>query len=181
MATYLDDNIAVRLAFSNDDDQRQQQQIDSLVNEGIDLLIVSPNQESTITPVINAVMEKGIPVILFDRKTDTSKYTAFMGADNFVIGQMLGKFVANRLEGHGYIMEIAGLKGSSPAIDRHRGFVDIISRYPDIHIVGFGEGDWKEDSGERVMNELLNDYDGPIDCVFGGNDRMAAGARKAMQ
>lgn len=181
MSTYLDDNLAVHLAFANDDDQLQQKQIDSLVSKGIDLLIVSPNQVSTITPTINAVMEKGIPVILFDRKTDTSKYTAFMGADNFVIGQMLGKYVVGKLDGHGYIMEIGGLKGASPAIERHRGFMDIISRYPDVHVVGFGEGDWKEESGEKVMNELLNNYDGPIDCVFGGNDRMAVGARKAMQ
>lgn len=181
MSTYFNDNISVSLAFANDDDKRQMEQIDSLVNEGIDLLIVSPNQEKTITPAINAVMKKGIPVILFDRKTEETNYTAFMGADNYLIGQMLGKYIVSKLDGRGYIMEIGGLKGSSPAIERHRGFRDVIGRYPDLHVVGYGEGDWKEASGEKVMAELLKSYDGPIDCVFAGNDRMAVGARKAMQ
>ena len=69
-------------------------------------------------------------MVLFDRKTNTDNYTAYMGADNYGIGRMMGNYVASRLKGKGRIVEIKGLRGSSPAIERHRGFLDAIARYP---------------------------------------------------
>lgn len=181
MSTYLSDNLSVHLAFANDDNSLQEKQIDSLVNLPVDLLIISPNQARELSDKVNEVMQKGIPVILFDRKSETSQYSAFLGADNYLIGAMLAEYLVKQLNGKGNIVEIAGLNGSSPSTERHRGFNDVIKRFPDMHIVGFGNGNWKEESGTSVMNTILSQYDGRIDCVFGGNDRMAIGARKAMQ
>ncbi|WP_083541932.1 helix-turn-helix domain-containing protein [Fibrobacter sp. UWH5] len=66
------------------------------------------------------------------------------------------------------------------AKERHQGFADAIKKYPDLKIVGYAEGDWKEESGAKAMEEILKYYDGPIDLVFGDNDRMALGARKVL-
>ena len=82
MGEYLNDSLSIILASANDDSQKQAQQIDEFVNQGVDLLIVSPNQLSTISPAISHARERGIPVILYDRKTDTDDYTAFIGCDN---------------------------------------------------------------------------------------------------
>ncbi len=181
MATYLNDGVEIKYACAYDDPIVQARQIDSLVNEGINLLVVSPEQMQSITPAINNVYDKNIPVILFDRKTDSEKYTAFMGADNYLIGELIGKYVAERLGGKGNIVEIGGRKTSSPAIERTRGFRDVIDRYPDLHIVGYDDTDWTPASGEKAMRSILKQYTGRIDCVFGGNDRMAVAARKVMK
>ena len=180
MATYFNEGVTLRFVSANDDSELQQRQIDSLASSGIDLLIVSPNQLDLLTDEIDRVYDAGIPVILFDRKTDSPKYTAFVGADNCQIGEMIGHSLASTLNGKGNVIEIGGLEGSSPAQERHKGFVDAISQYHGIKIVGYANGDWTEQSGETVMKQLLETYDGPVDAVFGGNDRMAVGARKAI-
>lgn len=181
MATFFNEGVTLRFASANDDSELQERQIDSLVASGIDLLIVSPNQVGFLSDQIDKVYDAGIPVILFDRKTNSSKYTSFVGADNYQIGEMIGHCLAENIGGKGNVMEIGGLKGSSPAQERHEGFVKAIGQYPDIRIVGFANGDWTENSGEEVMERLLENYGGPVDAVFGGNDRMAIGARKAMR
>lgn len=181
MATYFNEGVSVRFASAHDDSKLQAQQIDSLVASGIDLLIVSPNQVDLLNSALDRVYDAGIPVILFDRKSNSSKYTAFMGADNYRIGEMLGHYVAGKLGGKGSIVEIGGLKGSSPAMERHNGFAHALKRYPDMQIVCYQSGDWTEASGEIAMRRILKDYDGPIDAVYGGNDRMAVGARRVMK
>lgn len=187
MSTYFNEGVELRFATANDDDSVQAHQIDSLVNSGIDLLIVSPNQVNGVSAAIDRAMQKNIPVILYDRKTNAQNFTAFMGADNILIGEMLGEYVAGQLGGHGNIVEISGLKGSSPAIERHKGFMNAISRYPGIKIIASKDGDWKEASGEEAMKKILHDLQSQpggiptIDCIFGANDRMAVGARHAYE
>lgn len=181
MATYFNEGVTLRFASANDDNNVQIRQIDSLVNSGIDLLIVSPNQVNSVSDAIDRAMDKKIPVILYDRKTDSQKFTAFMGADNFLIGEMLGEYIAGQLGGRGNIVEICGLKGSSPAIERHNGFLHAIERYPDLHIVATATGDWKEKSGEQAMMQILAEGHTDFDAVFGANDRMAVGARHAIE
>ena len=181
MATYFNDGVTLLFASANDDSQLQQRQIDSLAASGIDLLIVSPNQYDLMSDEIDKIYDAGIPVIMFDRKTNSSKYTSFVRADNCQIGEMIGHYLAEKIGGKGNVIEIGGLKESSPAQERHEGFAKAIGQYPEIKIVGFEYGDWTEDSGEEAMNLILQKYHGKIDAVFGGNDRMAVGARNAIR
>ena len=145
----------------------------------MDLLIVSPNQVATLSPAIDEVYDKGIPVIVFDRKTNSEKYTAYIGADNYEMGRLMGEYIATQLNDKGRVLEIMGLKGSSPAIDRHKGFVDAISNYPDITLVASLQGDWTEASAINALKSYKGDLS-DIDFVFGQNDRMAIGASKVM-
>ena len=184
MGAYLQDNVELRFAAAYDSDERQVQQIDSLVATGIDLLIVAPNQVQTISPAIDRAFDKGIPVIVFERKTNSQKYTAFISADNYEMGRVMGEYIASQLQGKGRVMEIMGLEGSSPAIERHNGFADALKAYPGIEIVATLQGDWTEESAYNAMKQWLErgerNAEG-IDYVFGQNDRMAMGARRAMQ
>ena len=182
----------VQLSFTtaHDDSRRQIQQIDSLVASGIDLLIVAPNQMQNISPAIDRAYDSGIPVIVFERKTDSRKYTAFVSADNYEMGRQMGEFIATRLGGKGRIMEVMGLKGSSPADERHRGFLAAISRFPQVQVVATLQGDWTEESAYTATKTYLNHSEQAkdkqpssigIDVVFGHNDRTAMGARKAFE
>ena len=183
MGAYLNDDVELRFAAAYDSDERQVQQIDSLANEGIDLLIVAPNQVRTITPAIDRVYDRGIPVIVFERKTNSKKYTAHIGADNYEMGRLMGEYAAHKLGGKGRVVEVMGLKGSSPAIERHNGFMAALKRYPDMQIVATLQGDWTEESAyTRALRPSCGRQQAAkgIDFVFGQNDRMAMGARKAL-
>ena len=175
---YLNDSIMVKLASSNDDNVLQNKQINQFVDEGVDLLIVSPNQLSAISKAVERAYDRGIPVILYDRKTNSDKYTAFIGCDNYVIGKSMGTFIAQQLHGKGRIVEIRGLEGSSPAIERQRGFMDAIKHYPDIQLVASEGGDWKEEGGIKAMKRILQQTQ-EFDYVFAHNDRLAWGAYMA--
>lgn len=180
MAAYFHDNVDLKFAAAYDSDERQIQQIDSLVNEGIDLLIVAPNQIATISPAIDRTFEKGIPVIVFERKTNSRKYTAYMGADNYEMGKIMGEYIATRLQGKGKLMEVMGLKGSSPSIERHNGFRDALKDYPQLEVIAALQGDWTEPTAYKQVKEWnIKHPDINIDLVFGMNDRSAIGARKA--
>lgn len=181
-ANYSRDDVRLTFVSANDNDQRQIAQIDSLIAENVDLLIVSPNQVSTISPAIDRAYQKGIRVILFDRKTDSPNYTAFMGADNYAVGHAMGEYIASQLDGRGRVLEIMGLRGSSPAIDRHRGFTDAVKQYPGITILASMQGDWTEESGHEAIQDYLQKTGGnpQIDYIFGQNDRMALGARQEL-
>lgn len=174
MYTYLYDNVELEFASADDDDQVQISQINHFIDEGVDLLIVSPNQVNTISSAIERAYDKGIPVILFDRKTDSEKYTAFMGADNIEMGGTIGKYINSR-KPSGIVLEIKGLKGSSPAQERHEGFVKGIG---DNSRLITCDGDWTQESGKRLMDSVLQQRK-DIVCVFGQNDRMAVGAYEA--
>ena len=175
MGEYLNDSIIVKLASSNDDNVLQNKQVNQFVDEGVDLIIVSPNQLSAISKAVERAYDKGIPVILYDRKTNSDKYTAFIGCDNYMIGKSMGTFIAHQLKGKGRIVEISGLEGSSPAMERHRGFMDAIKPYPGIQVVASEGGDWKEESAIKAMKSILQTTQ-DFDYVYAHNDRLAWGA-----
>ena len=181
MGAYFHDNVELKFAAAYDSDERQVQQIDSLVNDGIDLLIVAPNQVQTISPAIDRAYDKGIPVIVFERKTNSQKYTAFISADNYEMGHVMGEYIASRLGGKGSVLEIKGLEGSSPAIERHNGFMDALKDAPGISVVESLQGDWTEPTACEITRQwLANHRDTKVDLVFGANDRTAMGARKVL-
>lgn len=181
MSTYQHDNVTLKFASANDNDRLQKQQIEQFIKEGVNLLIVSPNQIHTISSVIDKAYDAGIPVILFDRKTDSRKYTAFIGADNYEAGHEIGYFIGQQLEGKGNIAEICGLQASSPAIERNRGFMDALKSYPNVKVVARGYGDWIKESGVTAMDSILVQSKEPFQYVFAQNDRMALGALQSIK
>ena len=182
LSSYFQDGVQLKFAAAYDSDERQIEQIDSLVNSGIDLLIVAPNQVQTINPAIDRAYDKGIPVIVFERKTSSRKYTAFMSADNYEMGRQMGEYIVTRLKGEGRVLELTGLKGSSPAIERHKGFVEAVQDAPGIQVVASLQGDWTEGTAYNTTRQWLASHpDTHIDLVFGANDRTAMGARRAFE
>ena len=181
LGAYFHDNVELKFATAYDSDARQVQQIDSLMESGIDLLIVAPNQMQTISPAIDRAYDRHIPVIVFERKTSSQKFTAFISADNYEMGRVMGEYIVGRLHGQGQVMEVKGLAGSSPAIERHNGFMDALKDAPGIKVVASLQGDWTEPTAyEQTKEWIAANKDVRVDLVFGANDRTAMGARKAM-
>ena len=180
-SSYVHGNIKLEIESANDNDEKQINQINHFINEKVDMLVVSPNQYKTITPVIEKAYNKGIPVILFDRKSNSNRYTGYIGVDNYEVGHVMGIFIAAQLKGRGLVAEISGLAGSSPAQARHKGFMDVLKKYPEMGLVASASGDWTEKSGYRAMSKIIREYKGqPVDFIFVHNDRMANGVIKAI-
>ena len=171
-------NIDLRIKTAYDNNQRQIRDIEEFIADGVDLLIVAPNEAAPLTPVIEKAMDEGIPVVLIDRKITSNKYTAFVGADNFQIGKEVGVYASQLLNGKGNIVEIRGLKGSTPDLERHNGFINSLSHFPEIKIVYESDGAWLRSEANKRMSEALNKVQS-IDLVFAHNDEMAIGVYEA--
>ena len=170
--------VKVEIRAAKDDNACQIRDIEELIGMGIDLLIVSPNVVDDVSPAIEKAYQKGIPVILVDRRTRSEQCTAFVGADNYDIGRRAGNYIANRLEGYGKIIEIRGLATSTPDTERHRGLKDALRDYPGIETIDSIDAGWFEAKAEQMFDSLLALHP-HIDLVFCYNDRMAAGAYRA--
>lgn len=155
--------------------EKQIADIEAFIQSNVDLLIVSPNEAEPITPVVEKAFQSGIPVIIVDRKTSSSMYSAYIGADNYAIGRLAGAYIAELLGGEGSFVEIWGLRGSSPAIERHRGLWDVLADYPGITSAGEIDGEWELDTARAEVRRRIMDFL-PFDLVFAHNDIMAYGA-----
>ena len=155
--------------------ERQIGDIEYFIDNKVDLLIVSPNETDPITPVVEKAFQSGIPVIMVDRKINSSMYSAYIGANNYEIGKLAGNYIADLLNGKGSIVEIWGLRGSSPAVERHRGLWEVLTKYPDVKVVGEIDGKWEVDTSKVQVRRRIKDFV-PFDLVFAHNDVMAYGA-----
>lgn len=171
-------NLQLLIKDAENSSKKQVSDIKELLSSDIDLLIVSPNESEPLTAIVTEVFRKGIPVIVIDRKIATEDYTAFIGGNNYQIGIEAGKYAVKLLKGKGRIVEIWGLNGSSPAQERHKGFLEEISKAPEISIISSLSGEWESKSGEQEMNKFLQ-LNKTFDLVFAHNDVMALGAYKA--
>lgn len=170
--------VEIETRTANDDSRRQIEDIRHFIRQKVDLLIVAANEGTALTPVVEEAFDKGIPVIMVDRRILSDKYTAYIGADNYELGKAVGNYIAHRLKGRGKVVELSGLVGSTPAIERHQGFMSAISRYPGITLLAREDAGWLRQPAEIKMDSLLQCFP-EIDAVYGMNDRMAAGAYQA--
>lgn len=173
---HKDVNILIRNV--KDDTRKQIKDIEWLIEQGVDILIISPNESKALTPVIKKAYSKGIPVILVDRKIETEDYTAYVGADNYQIGKEVGLYAVGVLNGKGRIVEMRGWKGSTSDAERHNGFVDVLKNYPDIQIIVEARGNYLKEEAKHQMDKILREYN-QIDLVFAMNDPMATGVYEA--
>jgi len=160
--------------------EKQIKQVKSLLEKDIDLLIISPNEAEPLTPIVEQVFSNGIPVVVIDRKINSNFYTAYVGADNYEIGRLAGEYMAELLKGKGNILEVTGLTGSSPAIERDRGFKSTISQYPSLKLIKQISGDWLNEKAEREVEKLEPLLIG-TDAIFAHNDQMALGTYEALK
>lgn len=170
--TTLHDDVEITLLTSHDDSHEQINQIHELVDQGIDLLIVSPLSVDELCNTIAEVKEKGIPVVLVDRKANTSRYDAYVGGDNLEVGRLAGEYVHDIYNGE-TIVEFQGNVTSAPAQDRHNGFTSVLNKYG-LSCTSFNCNWKRETSRAMVETLLLNTKDKYI--IFCHNDGMVCDA-----
>ena len=179
-----DTDVKVIIKNADNSNERQCLQIDSLINEGVDLLVVSPNDYHALNGSLQRAREKNIPIVFFDRTTAMKDYTAYIGGDNIEAGRKMAEYAAMlcrdsvKTEGRQpIVLEMTGPLEISPAAQRHKGFSEAISRYSDIdyHHV---PSKWSYDDCKRIMQEWLKEGK-TVDVVFCHSDLAAIGAYEA--
>ncbi len=164
----------VEIRSADDSNEKQIADIRYFVDNGFDIIIAAPNEADAITPVIKEVYESGIPVILFDREINGDTYTARQGVDNYGIGRAAARYAHNLVGTGGKVIEIYGLSGSTPAVQRHDGFYDE-ARSNGLEIIGSAHGNWNYEDATVVADSLLTLYP-DVDLIYAHNDRMAIAA-----
>ena len=172
-SNYDDMEIIIKDAQNNNETQIQQ--IRDLIRQKVDVLIISPYQSEPITAVAEEAYRAGIPTIITDRKVNTDQYTSFVGANNYEIGLAAGNYAANYLPPNAIILEIWGLTQTSPAQERHKGFVDALREREDLSFRKI-EGQWLVDTARMELRKL--EHPEQIDFVYAHNDMMAIAARE---
>jgi ribose transport system substrate-binding protein len=162
-------------ADAQQDNAKQVSDVETFLRQGIDLLMISPNEAEPLTPIVKKVYDRGIPVIVIDRGIEGDTYTVFIGADNRMIGREAGKLIGEILGGAGSVVEIKGLPGSPPARDRSEGMREAIASSPGIRIVHDPVANWLREEAMTQMEIALAAHD-HIDLVYAHNDPMAMGA-----
>ena len=170
-------NVRVIFKDAQNNSLTQRAQVEEFVEQGVDLIIISPKEAAPLTrPVANAY-RRGIPVIVLDRRVQGEEYTAFIGADNVRIGREAGRWIRESLGGRGKIVELKGLMTSTPGRDRNRGFLEglALDDNPGLELVFTGEMQWLEPNARREMESALA-TNREIDIVYAHNDPGAHGA-----
>lgn len=170
------DNIEIIVKDAAENSQKQIQQIKELINKKVDVLIISPNDES-LTAIAVEAYRAGIPTIIVDRKINSEEYTSYVGGDSYQIGKMAGEYASSLLSPGATIFEVWGTKTTSPAQERHSGFVDGLDKKKNFQFVSV-EGKWRREIAKSEA-EKIKDYS-KIDLVYAHNDVMALGAREAI-
>ena len=169
------DDVEIIIKDAQNKNETQIQQIRDLIRQKVDVLIISPYQSEPITAVAEEAYRAGIPTIITDRKVNTDQYTSFVGANNYEIGLAAGNYAANYLPPNAIILEIWGLTQTSPAQERHKGFVDALREREDLSFRKI-EGQWLVDTARMELRKL--EHPEQIDFVYAHNDMMAIAARE---
>ena len=179
----------IDLKFS-DAQQKQENQIKALrsfIAQKVDVIAFAPVVESGWDTVLKEIKAAKIPVILTDRAVDskdTSLYVTFMGSDFTEEGRKAGRWLLEKsksMKGDINVVELQGTVGSAPAIDRKKGFEEIVKAEPRIKIIRSQTGDFTRAKGKEVMEAFLKAEGKKINVLYAHNDDMAIGAIQAIE
>jgi len=177
--------VDLRFSDAQQKEENQIKAIRSFIAEGVDVIAFSPVVETGFEPVLQEAKKAGIPVVLSDRAvkvSDPSLYACFLGSDFIEEGRRAGNEAVKLTDGKANIAELVGTVGSAPAIDRKKGFEEILKSHPDMKIIMSQSGDFTRAKGKEVMEAFLKAPNAKdINLLFAHNDDMALGAIQAME
>ncbi len=170
-------NLRVIFKDAQNNSLTQRAQVEEFVEQGVDLIIISPKEAAPLTGPVAAAYRAGVPVIVLDREVQGDEYTTFIGADNVRIGREAGRWIREALGGTGRIVELKGLMTSTPGRDRNQGFLEglELDANPGLQVVFSGEMEWLEPNARTEMESALA-TNAHIDAVYAHNDPGGHGA-----
>lgn len=165
----------IEIVSAEDDNELQIKQIQNFIDRDFDLIIVAPNESEALTPIVTKAYAAGIPVIIFDRRIANDSFTTYIDLENKNIGKSAAYYAKSLLgDKPGKVLEITGLLGSTPAQERHQGFIEGLAEFPSISLVGSFDGQWDFERTYQVTDSVLEKHP-DINLIYAHNDFMALG------
>lgn len=183
-ATAVERGINLKFSDAQGKQENQIKALRSFIAQRVDGIILAPVVETGWETVLKEAKKKNIPVVLVDRGikvSDDSLYVTLIASDFIYEGQEAAKWLAKKMNGTANIVELQGTPGASAAIDRKKGFEEIIAKYPGMKIIKSQTGDFTRAGGKQVMEAFLKSDGDKINAVFAHNDDMALGAIQAIE
>lgn len=164
---------------------KQVANVDNLIAQGVDYIVIAPRESEGFDEVFSNAKKNNIPVILIDRKTAGTPgvdYTAVVTSDFIWEGEQAAKWFLENIEGQINVVELAGTPGSSVAIERQKGFMNVANNSNGrINIIASQVGDFYRANGQKVMANIIQSKGKEINAVYAHNDEMALGAIAAIK
>ncbi|WP_422746764.1 substrate-binding domain-containing protein [Mycobacterium sp. WMMD1722] len=176
-----DNNIELVWNSANLDVATQASQVDSMINQGVDAIIVVPVQADSLGPQVASAKAKGIPLVPVNAALDSPDVAASVQPDDVAAGEQEMQMMADRLGGRGNIVVLQGPLGQSGELDRTKGINNVLSRYPDIKILAMDTANWKRDEAVNKMKNWISGFGTQINGVVAENDDMGLGALQALK
>ncbi len=171
--------LEVVFADAAQNNAKQVADVENFLQQGIDLLIISPNEAAPLTDVVAKACSEGVPVIVLDRKVNGDQFTMWIGADNQEIGKRAGEHAAQYCADNGLapcnVIEIRGLEGSTPAKERGDGFREGIAGNADVAIIAEQNADWLREKAIPVSQAMFQ-ANPDVHVVYTHNDPMTEAA-----
>ena len=182
MDTYAEaNNIELVWNSANDDVSTQASQVDSLINQGVDAIIVVPVQADSLGPQIAAAKEKGIPLLAVNAELNSDQLAGSVQPDDVAAGEQEMQMMADKLGGRGNIVILQGPLGGSGEINRGKGIDNVLAKYPDIKVLAKDTANWKRDEAVNKMKNWISSFGPEINGVVSQNDDMGLGALQALK
>lgn len=171
------ENLEIIVRDAEENNQKQIDQIKELIRKKVDVLIISPNESDDITPIAVEAYKTGIPTIILDRKINSDEYTTYIGGNSYEIGKMAGTYA---LPKEATILEVWGTKSTSPAQERHKGFIEGLDKNKNFTFLSI-EGKWRKEIANKEARKIFNSINiNNINLIYSHNDVMALGVREAI-
>ncbi len=176
--------ISLKFADGQGKQENQIRALRAFVTQGVDAIVLAPIVETGWEPVLREAKRAKIPVIIMDRKVQTSDeslYACFIGSDFYKEGAMAAEWIAKNAGSRTKIVELQGTPGSAAANERRKAFADELAKNPSLKVIDSQSGDFRRSGGKEVMEAFLKKHGKEIEIVYAHNDDMALGAIQAIE
>lgn len=168
----LHSEVELTILKANDILENQIKDIQTFIDKNVDVIIVSPIDPEALVRIVEKAYDKGIPIILLDRKINSTKYTTYIGADNIEVGRQAAQYIISSAKKEINVLEIKGDDNSSPTQERSIGFHQVLDKLPKVHVIKTFKG-LPEDNFKYTLDTINNNK---IDYLFAFNDELAGNA-----
>ena len=182
MDTYAKANdIELLWNSANNDVSTQASQVDSLINQGVDAIIVVPAQADSLAPQVASAKAKNIPLLAVNAALESPDLSGNVQPDDVAAGAQEMQMMADRLGGRGNIVILQGPLGGSGEINRGKGIDQVLAKYPDIKVLAKDTANWKRDEAVNKTKNWISSFGPQINGVVAQNDDMGLGALQALK
>ncbi len=176
---------AIDVQDAQEDVIKQQDQVNSLIQQGVDVLIVVPVDTSAMDPITNAAKDAGIPLVYVNRnpfgEEEPPEGVYYVGSQEIIAGRLQGEYLVELMGEEGGVAILMGILSNEGAVKRTEGNKEILGQYEGIKILAEETGNWQYDQGMNIAENWLTAYGDDLNAILANNDNMAIGALNALE